>query len=62
MWVDYAAALCQPDEFDKALAARRDALSDVKIRGCLSTRPRAVFEEDPEGRHFLRPEPAFLGL
>ena len=52
MWLDYGAGLCQPDEFDKALAARRDELHDVKIRGCLSTRPRAVFEEDPEGRHF----------
>ncbi len=52
MWLDYGAGLCQPDEFDIALAARRDELHDVKIRGCLSTRPRAVFEEDPEGRHF----------
>ncbi len=52
MWLDYAAGLCQPDEFDKALAARRDDLHDIKIRGCLSTRPRAVFEEDPEGKHF----------
>jgi acyl-CoA hydrolase len=52
MWLDYGAGLCQPDEFDTALAARKQELHDVKIRGCLSTRPRAVFEEDPEGKHF----------
>lgn len=52
MWLDYGATHCEPDVFDKALAARRDELENVKIRSCLSTRPRAVIEEDPEGRHF----------
>ena len=52
MWVDYGAALGQPDVFDKALAARKDELENVKIRSCLSMRPRAVIEEDPEGKHF----------
>jgi acyl-CoA hydrolase len=52
MWVDYGGGLCQPDEFDRALAARRHDLRDVKIRCCLSTRPRAVLEEDPDGQHF----------
>ena len=52
MWLDYGASLCQPDVFDKALAARKDELSNVKIRSCLSLRPRAVIEEDPEGKHF----------
>jgi len=52
MWIDYGAGLLQPDVFDAALAARRDALGDVKIRFCLTTKPRAVFETDPEGRHF----------
>lgn len=52
MWIDYGAVLCQPDEFDRALAARRDELLNVKIRTCLSTRPRAVLEDDPEGNHF----------
>jgi acyl-CoA hydrolase len=52
MWIDYGAVLCQPDEFDKALAARRDELRNVKIRTCLSTRPRAVLEDDPDGTHF----------
>ncbi len=52
MWLDYGAALCQPDIFDKALAARKDELTNVKIRSCLSMRPRAVLEEDPEGKSF----------
>lgn len=52
MWLDYGVALSQPDAFDRALAARRDELENVKIRSCLSMRPRAVVEEDPEGRHF----------
>jgi acyl-CoA hydrolase len=52
MWLDYGATHCQPDVFDKALAARRDELEDVKIRSCLTMRPRAVIEEDPEGKHF----------
>lgn len=52
MWLDYGSALCQPDLFDKALAARKEDLTNVKIRSCLSMRPRAVIEEDPEGRHF----------
>ena len=52
MWLDYGVSLCQPDVFDTALAARKDALENVKIRSCLSMRPRAVLETDPEGRHF----------
>ena len=52
MWLDYGTTLCEPDVFDKALAARKDELENVKIRTCLSTRPRAVIEEDPEGKHF----------
>ena len=52
MWIDYCAVLSQPDVFDSALAARKDELSNVKIRACLSTRPRAVLEVDPEGKHF----------
>ena len=52
MWLDYGSTLCEPDVFDKALAARKNELQDVKIRSCLSMRPRAVLEEDPEGKHF----------
>ncbi len=51
-WLDYGAGLGQPDVFDRALAARAAELHDVNIRGCLSVRPRAVLDADPEGRHF----------
>ncbi len=52
MWIDWGMGLVQPDLFDQALAARRDELTNVKIRSCLSLRPRAVLECDPEGEHF----------
>jgi acyl-CoA hydrolase len=51
MWLDYGAGLCQPDAFDRALGARICELSNVKIRHCLTMRPRAALEADPEGRH-----------
>ena len=52
-WVDYGITHCQPDVFDKALAARVSELRDVKFRSCISLRPRAVLEADPEGEHFF---------
>jgi acyl-CoA hydrolase len=52
MWLDYGACHCQPDVFDRALAARKDELTNVKIRSCLTMHPRAVIECDPEGEHF----------
>jgi acyl-CoA hydrolase len=51
MWLDYGTGLCQPDVFDRALAARITELSNVKVRHCLSMRPRAVLEADPAGDH-----------
>ena len=51
MWLDYGTSLCQPDVFDKALGARIQELTDVKIRHCLTMRPRAVLDADPEGHH-----------
>ncbi len=51
-WVDYGITVCQPDVFDKALAARKSELTNVKFRSCLSMKPRAVLEADPEGEHF----------
>jgi len=50
-WLDYGAVLAQPDAFDAALAARVGELHNVNIRGCLSVRPRAVLEADPEREH-----------
>jgi acyl-CoA hydrolase len=52
-WLDYGFGLGQPDRIDAALAARRDTLRGVRIRACLSMRPRAVVEQDPEGASFL---------
>jgi acyl-CoA hydrolase len=52
MWLDYGTSFSQPDVFDKALAARAAGLSNVKIRSCLSLKPRAFLEADPEGKHF----------
>jgi acyl-CoA hydrolase len=51
-WVEYGAGLGQPDVFDSALAERVDELADVKIRACLTIRPRAVLEADPGRDHF----------
>ena len=61
-WVDYGSGLGQPDLFDRALGARAKELRGVKIRACLSIRPRAVLEADPEGEHFLVSQLALLGL
>jgi acyl-CoA hydrolase len=51
-WLDYGVTLLQPDVFDQALAARTSELRNVGIRSCISMRPRAVLEADPEGAHF----------
>jgi acyl-CoA hydrolase len=51
-WVDYGTNVGQPDLFDRALGARASELRGVKIRSCLTLRPRAVLEADPEGEHF----------
>jgi len=52
MWLDFAAVNSQSEVFDRALAVRVNELFDVKIRSCLSVRPLAFVEADPEGRHF----------
>jgi acyl-CoA hydrolase len=51
MWLDYGAVLGQPDVFDEALARRLGPLTNVRVRACLTTRPRAVLEADPNGDH-----------
>lgn len=53
MWLDYGFGICRPDVFDKALAARALELSGVKIRSCITMRPRAHHEVDPAGEHIL---------
>jgi acyl-CoA hydrolase len=51
-WVDYGGNVSQPELFDRALAARAGELRDVKVRSCLTLRPHALVEADPEGEHF----------
>jgi acyl-CoA hydrolase len=52
MWIDFGAVLAQPDVFDAALARRAGELRQVGIRACLSARPRAVLEADPDRKAF----------
>ncbi len=51
MWLDYYVTLNQPDVFDRALGARITELTDLKVCSTLSMRPRAIVENDPEGKH-----------
>ena len=52
-WVDYGFGGGYPELMDKALAARKDELKDVKVRGGLVIRPRIeVIECDPEQATF----------
>ncbi len=51
MWLDYGGVLGQPDLFDAALGRRIGELTGLKARSCLSVRPRAIVEADPEGKH-----------
>ena len=52
-WVDYGFGAGFPELLDRALAARKDELTDVKIRGGLVIRPRIeVVESDPEQKAF----------
>jgi len=51
MWLDYGAGVAQPDVFDIALARRVQDLRGVRIRNCITMRPRAVLECDPDGAH-----------
>jgi acyl-CoA hydrolase len=52
-WIDYGTTFTQPDIFDTALAARKSELKNVKFRSCLSMRPRAVLDADPDGETFF---------
>lgn len=53
MWLDYGFGIGQPDVFDAALAARVPALRGVKIRSCITLRPRAYHAADPTGESIL---------
>ena len=51
-WVDYTSCVGMPVLLDRALAKRRDALYDVKIRGNLISGPIEVAECDESQEHF----------
>ncbi|MDO5155861.1 MAG: acetyl-CoA hydrolase/transferase C-terminal domain-containing protein [Eubacteriales bacterium] len=52
-WIDYTSSLGKPVLLDRALAARRDELHDVKIRGNLLMGPIEVAECDSSQEHFV---------
>lgn len=51
-WVDYSQTMSFPVALDRALAARRDELRDINVRGAISMYPVQVVEQDPEGKTF----------
>ena len=52
-WVDYGFGAGFPELLDKALAARKGEVKDVKVRGGLVIRPRIeIVESDPEQESF----------
>ena len=52
-WVDYGSNNSMPFALDAALAARKDELHRVKVRGNLMPGPIQVVECDPEMEHFV---------
>ncbi len=52
-WVDYTSSLGMPVLLDRALAARKEELHDVKIRGNLLPGPIEVAECDGTEEHFI---------
>ncbi len=52
-WVDYTSNNGFPVALDAALAARKDELRGVKVRGNLLPGPLQIVECDPEGEHFI---------
>ena len=52
-WVDYGSNNSMPFALDSALAARKDELHGVKVRGNLTPGPIQVIECDPEMEHFV---------
>lgn len=51
-WIDFSANLGCPDLLDRALAARKEELHDVKIRGHMMYGPIQCIEQDLTREHF----------
>jgi len=52
-WIDYGFGHTNPYALDKALAARKDELKDIKFRHCLSLRVPEVCKVDPKRETFF---------
>lgn len=61
-WVEYGSFTGQAVVLDKALAARKDELTDVKVRACTRAMPLEIFKIDPESQHFTYNNWHFSGL
>ena len=51
-WVDYSQTMSFPVALDRALAARKGELHDVKVRNAIAMYPVQVVEQDPEQESF----------
>jgi len=51
-WLDYGWSTCTPNALDKALAARYEELTDVKVRGGILTRRLSIADVPDAPRHF----------
>ena len=51
-WVDYTWCTSHPVELDKALAARKDELTDVKVRGGVTMWMPEIAKAEDAGEHF----------
>lgn len=51
-WIDYNFGLNMTVLLDKALAARKDELKDIKVRGSMALRPLKIIEQDPKREVF----------
>ncbi len=51
-WVDYGFCHSMPVALDRALAARKEELNNIKVRGGLALRPLEILGADPERRVF----------
>lgn len=52
-WVDYSSNNGFPASLDRALAARKEELRNVKVRGNLLPGPIEIVEQDPGQEHFV---------
>lgn len=52
-WVEYGQFICQTQDVDKALAKRKDELSDVKFRATTRVTPLAIIDADPNRETFI---------